>query len=911
MGCKLSVVFVLFILNIILLNLVSAEVLVGNKSYNIDTSYGPGQQVSGWINISLKNEPVDSLLTAFDSNITIKNFLVDNGLGTDDFSCFPYDCLGFYSITGSENNAKTFLINERDYKIFGLKLVGNVSEVSSLEFNLTTDAGKSCLNPIKIDVLDDGIYEWKSSRVSTDSECYIEKPYGCFDDSSGKNIATIDINTFYCQKIKIPPVKGFRIGAVLNGSGNVEFEVSINAGTEKKCEVTANSSGEVSCFVELENELSGFVYADVCIRTSDLRGNNYQLFYEDNEPCGYSESSSGKDNHDFQIFAKPLKYGEVIDFRFNQDAVGDLVNLKNDMSNYIQRKYSGRCTPECIIPVKIYSGIKQSTTINDLSLGYKIKGLSQLPINKFYEVSKTEPLISLDFRELDLGPANIFTPDSYGDKDIVVKIGAKEVAREKIGIKKVPIIKDIIPNTVPALVPISFFAIVESSIFNLSSSNLTYTWIFGNGSEITTDVNNVKYTFPDFGDYEITVEVSNEFGDSTKTMNIRVVAPKDAINKTIAEYREDLKSVSSEINKLPEWMQSEINGDKKFIDLEDLNLQLKRIEEKYKDAFRPEEYTKVMKELLDLEIPYKFKISQSLKDIPFFQTREEINFEVLKELELGDSEGEEDKLAGAMNNWIKENLEITFSSETYSFYYKTNEKKDLVSYVKMNIKPKADGVDDFYFIINADPILVKYNGDYKTRDIGESVASVLFSEMTEEKTFEFLYPGKVNLESPPFYITPEFKDLETGVDVGVCNNNKVCDKGKGENYKNCRNDCKPFGLTLMFLFILLFIAFVIYIVLQEWYKRYYESYLFLNRTQLFNLINYINNAHIQGMQKPDILISLKGMGWKKEQLEYAWGKFKGERTGMWEIPVLKWVENRKVKQEIEKRKSIVEKPVNK
>ena len=70
----------------------------------------------------------------------------------------------------------------------------------------------------------------------------------------------------------------------------------------------------------------------------------------------------------------------------------------------------------------------------------------------------------------------------------------------------------------------------------------------------------------------------------------------------------------------------------------------------------------------------------------------------------------------------------------------------------------------------------------------------------------------------------------------------------------------------------------------------------------------MNNANNQGLLKKEIFDRLLVLGWKKEQLEYAWSKYKGIRTGMWEIPVFKWVENKQVKQEIEKRKS---EPVNK
>ena len=92
--------------------------------------------------------------------------------------------------------------------------------------------------------------------------------------------------------------------------------------------------------------------------------------------------------------------------------------------------------------------------------------------------------------------------------------------------------------------------------------------------------------------------------------------------------------------------------------------------------------------------------------------------------------------------------------------------------------------------------------------------------------------------------------------------------------------------------------------MQEWYKRHYESYLFKDKNQVFNVISYMSNSSNQGISKTEIFKKLKTLGWSDEQLEYAWKKFKGERIGMWEIPILKWVENKQVKDELAKRKGI-------
>ena len=178
---------------------------------------------------------------------------------------------------------------------------------------------------------------------------------------------------------------------------------------------------------------------------------------------------------------------------------------------------------------------------------------------------------------------------------------------------------------------------------------------------------------------------------------------------------------------------------------------------------------------------------------------------------------------------------------------------------------------------------------------------VVFSELKEAETIEVLYPGKIDVKELPIYVSPEFKNLELRDELGICNFNKRCEKDLNENYKNCRSDCKPLGWTLFWFFILFLAAFIVYIVLQEWYKRNYESRLFKNKNHLFNLIHFMNNSFNQGIRRSKIFSNLKNLNWRGEQLTYAWNKLHGKRTGMWEIPIFKWVEKKQVKRELDKR----------
>jgi hypothetical protein len=282
--------------------------------------------------------------------------------------------------------------------------------------------------------------------------------------------------------------------------------------------------------------------------------------------------------------------------------------------------------------------------------------------------------------------------------------------------------------------------------------------------------------------------------------------------------------------------------------------------------------------------------------------------------EFGSSEISEDKTSALskLNTWLRGNVNVSFNSKAYAVKFKSGKEVPLFSDLTIEIIPEGD-IDELYLVINGDINKIKLkNSDFKSTEStdGQSIG-IKLSELTRGTLtrIEFLYPGEIDVTNLPIYVSPDPNEFsENIVNTGDCNNNGKCEDG--ENYKNC-NDCKPWGMALLFLIILIFVALVVYIVMQEWYKRHYEGYLFTNRSQLFNLINFMHNASNQGVKKLEIFSKLKEQGWNNEQMEYAWKKFRGERVGMWEIPVFKWFENKQVKEELMKRNPSVGKgPLN-
>ena len=113
----------------------------------------------------------------------------------------------------------------------------------------------------------------------------------------------------------------------------------------------------------------------------------------------------------------------------------------------------------------------------------------------------------------------------------------------------------------------------------------------------------------------------------------------------------------------------------------------------------------------------------------------------------------------------------------------------------------------------------------------------------------------------------------------------------------------PTGKVILWLVIIIIIFFIIYIAMQEWYKRRYEKHLFKNPDDLYNLLNFIYNSRKAGISDNDIRNKLRAKSWSSEQITYALRKISGKRTGMYEIPIFKFLENKKVKEELSRRQT--------
>ncbi|MBS3080889.1 PKD domain-containing protein [Candidatus Pacearchaeota archaeon] len=870
--------------------IILAGVTLGNISYSIDKTYARYVPLKGWINVSLDNMPLNTEILLSNYTITLSDFLKNNSLICSEStkcSCFPADCSTHYTYSQSfsENSLNLPLLKS---STIGIKLIGNISNIIELSFNVSTDASNSCISPLIIDVLDDNSLEWISKEVTSET-CFSPDSYGCFEFEKIEGNINVGTNPL-CNEIPLVKSSGHFIGANLYGNGDAIFHMTFEAGSlQESCSFTIKESGEKGCSVSIDNNM---INATVCIYADNSNTNSYTIDYENNASCGFTEENGNIFKHDFDIFARPLKYSAIGNFNFNQNILeGDLLSFIN---HYLDEKYNNNCNPECIIPIKFYSGTPQTLSISGLRLRYNSEGLEKNPIKEFYVLNVSPALVSSDFITLDVSKTPYRTPSKIGNEKLTIVIGDKTI-KENISVSDTPLISGLYPTEVPLLVQTTFVILIEGVKVNES---YTLTWDFGdNNSVLTSSENKMKYTYTKLGDYTVKVTLSSPSGNSSKTFMVKVIAPYDALNKTLSEYKSNLLKLEAGINGLPAWMQGYALEKSK---IEDLKSSVNRIENKYKQTFRNEEesLSKLMSELVSLKVPQDMRKVYTINPFPFIQ-KSDLNALDFERLGAGEVENDKESYYEYIQQWLNENLDISFSSKTYALNY-DDKDETFFSEVSLTFTPKKE-IEKFYIVVKGNPSDIIFDESYDIDDLSQGYGITLSSFDTSQQ-ISFIHPDKISLDNLPIYVSPLFDELEITTVTSACNNNNRCEEG--ENYKNCRADCKPWGRTIIYLFLLLLFGFACYIFLQEWYKRRYESYLFKDKNQLFNLVAFMSNAKGLNMSREEIFKRLKQHSWTNEQMTYAWNKLQGWRTGMWEIPIFKIFEKRKVEKELEKRKEI-------
>ena len=574
---------------------------------------------------------------------------------------------------------------------------------------------------------------------------------------------------------------------------------------------------------------------------------------------------------DYELFFKPLKYGST-NLRINDAVYSSKFGavLTSKIQDYLLSTYDNICSPYCLIPIKL-EGPAQKAMIKNIKISYKQGSTQFWGDSKFYEASVSPAKIKSGKIALDVSYANITIPIESNEKFFKLRINDIEKLNVPVNITK-GLDFDVYPK---------FFLLgINTNLFIVGSANISSSeWKFSNETEFrTASGGKIAYKFLQKGTNSITVKAKKGAIETTKTFNVEVGNANESANRIVKDYDARLANITRDMGAYAGFLGEQVSS---ALGFEDLKKNFSYIKQNFNSASTDEEYASIVNELIALNMPSKIYTSKT-SSAPLAAIALNADAGLIESLsETSDQSIDSEKVKRDISSWTYSNYNANVNYKLVSAM-KDGEKITLVSYASVDASPKTDLDYPVYFFVSYPRNEIIFSSNYNEKEIE---GGTYISLTNQQESISFSVPGEIGLQELGIYISPELKNL-------------------GGNYASIGKVEKPVFKTFWFWSLmgaLLVFTLIVYLILQEWYKRYYESHLFKNRDDLYNVINFIYNSRYNNLQDYEIRRKLLNTGWTREQMVYAFRKIDGKRTGMFEIPVFKWKENQKVAEEIAKR----------
>jgi len=866
------------ILLVFLGNTCYAEFQLGNGS-TIESTYSASDVLRGKINLSFQLENAISLFTSnLGGGIGVLELLKKNNAH---YTCLPSDCKeGISAVSDSGSATKSFSLEPGQEKFVSFYIGnGNVESIEALNLGISAINQPSCNAPLEIDFLNDGKldYNWKSTNTGTDYSCTAGTPAGCFEFSSDLKEAHLGTN-LYCERVTLPVNNKFLVGARVRkgdetGSPVLKMYIYNLSGISVDsdgCELLEPGElwADSTCVIDYSGGNKAVSDHYVCIKAS--ASSKYDIQYELDSPCGFTgtPSKTGQNyTRDFYLFAKAPKYESVGSLNINRTD-----KTSGDILSYLSSKYSKNCAGGCTIPVKFKAYSHLDFQLSNINMDYYANGLGA-DTKEIYDVELVQAKVNSNFSMLDLSYANITLPSRIGNQTIALKIGEDIILTKQVAVSSAQTLISVSPTTLPANYPTKFAA---------SAGNITsYKWDFGDGSlPQTTSTNWVMHSYPNIGDYVLSLEVTSASGKYTKSFQIKAVNPEAIVNATLKDYDLRINAIEQAVGGYPSWYMQKI---KDKIGLTNTNTLLSGLRARYSTASE-QDMVAIMGNLSSLRVPRSINKTRIVS--PYFIDWRSINPALLEELGAGSIEGRESNIKTQATLWAEKNVDVSLEIELINLYYDSG-IETIYTVVKVKLTPKQDVSSKVYFVIEGKDITAK-DAASRTFTGNAGIGSTLDS-LPQQTSLEFAMPGIVTLNKLNMYLSPDFSELGATPVEGVCNFDGVCDEN--ETVFTCFSDCykKKIWQAVLMIVGILVLAGLIYLGLHLWYKTRYESHLFKNRANLFNILNFIHLGLSKGLSKAEVKAKLKQAGWTGEQIGYAFKKserksimplsFSGLKTG--------------------------------
>jgi len=847
-----------FVLVFVLIGFVSASINFSPNNHSIIREYGFQNKISGWINISLNNEPINTILTGkFDSSVGKNISLLDLIKKNPNFvvDCDSLHCDFNYMIEGIPLPLMSFTLSSRQSKLVGLNITGeDINTISSFSMNLTTNGGISDTIPLTLDILSDEEIEWEANAPA---EIFNTPNYGCYNSSRvSSQPANILIDDSYCETITLRKSPSVKIGANIIGTtaGNFTMSISDNEGYSNTC-IAAGINGAINCSVEDFPILTDREYA-ICIIADEI-GHKINRNERTNLSCGFSGDFTGTYNGDFEIFAQTKKYAPVRNIVINdsepQIVEGEEIGIQ--MEQYIQEKYGSNCSRGCIIPIKITSEISQNINLSGVKLAYK-QGLIGFSENiNLFGLNEAPAKLTSSYQKLYLDGADFHVPIRFGNYTFSFLINGRRIFSEKINVTNGLEVLYILPISTAVNYSTEFKAFVVG-VGNVSK----YTWDFGDGTVQNTTEATINHKYTGLGNYTIKVTVLSKAGKTSfNTFEIGVFSIPVVIRYIFNRTKEDVANLKTQLNssQFSLFERRVLNSSLNFTDIDN---QLAEIEIKISAASTETEFQDAFNQLTNLNLPRSIQKTDSGNNILFYPDLSVIDLDILKTI-TGESYNltQEGDYKEAILSWAVENTQINLNFSEISANFNGYSEVLLKTF---DVTAKKTSNNNTYLIMQKMENLI-FEESYSKQTVGDYYYFLLDNSPIRIK-FSTTDSG-IDFSNLPIFISPKMTEI-------ILSDSEVI-VVEPDDDNNSKIILTNPGLFYTLVAIVLIAAVIAWIFIQKWYASKYEHYLFKNKENLNNIINYIVVAKQKGIDEKTMLENLKKVGWTSEQIKYVLEKY--------------------------------------
>lgn len=838
------------------------------KNISLNTQQIYGEAISGTFLLNLIDAPINLIFSSSYGEITLRQLLTNAG---KTLGCESYNCSGLYTTYGDGLESLDFKAIKKGVS-YGLLYDGSTTSATGLNIKVSAIFPESTTIPLSIAVGKN--YIWNFNSVAEDTTNFRQISYGCFNFSAPQTNGEID-TLGYCEEVNLTDAPSYYLGANVSGSGLKQLVFSLNKdGSEiKSCTVNLESaaySSAIGCMASMsENQPAGKY--EVCLRSSEENYVIYSVKKETSGPnCG--RYSSGNKLADYSLFVKTPYYaasnGEVdLGENFGNYAI-------ESINSYLALVYNSNCSSECVVPITLY-GNNINVNVSNINSAYS-SATGPIRSNSLY--SLLEDVYRMDFSGIISFESFNWVVDKYGNStlkiDLIENNSVKELMSKSFSVEPVPFATSIYPTSPPAGIDVYYYVHIGGNFSKVI-------WNFGDGSPAIESNNsyaihkylNVSAT------YNATVSVIGKNSTITRYFVLNTVSPEAYINDSISFKRGIFNNLSVKIDSLPYAIKDFV---KQKLQFESIQNELTQIEMDHIRATSSNDFLNIVTRIDSLDIPSSI-LEYDTRSGSLTSSYSEIDPSIVKKIKPGNYSSM-DRYVTPIFAWQLLNINSNVAKKKFEIIKKNKEIQKLLVYYEVSLKSSSNNFS--YFIIQKPVSSLYFSSGVEVKDIGGNASYISLSPM-QSLEFSFYLEGS---DDVAMFISPSLEILQATEDVSVCKVNGLCQKSDGENSDNCPQDCKAILPTVLAIAGVLLFILIIYTILQRWYVKKYEEYLFKDRVFLFNLLTFINNSKLNGASKDSIASALSAKGWIGEQITYAIKKSEGKNTGMYEIlPVQKIV----------------------